>query len=368
MKLVIVAIPHAMTWFYTQTCVECLRRYPPVADGCECYIVVVDNSWDFSPSYRGITETDLSYFVKVVQNPKPNKFHASALDHVVETYDFDYLMTLENDVCVLRPDWLQWFMNNLETDPKWYAVGHWHHEGFINPSCTLYRGPVLRDMLAWCKTNASLKLRWGDNFEKTEDLIYRLPHESEATKRRALEWISGPFAERRGWPEGTILRERPTGQSKGPGHYEPGQLLYHWARENGDLGYLAMNTFTFEHHPGFPLQTLYGHGKNDREYQLDELLGGPSYASHFWCGTRGLNILKHDYDDSFEEAFASFMLQREARFWRQVVPDDIQRQTLALVQSHGFMTASKRQAKITAEDRNAEAYVVECYRKGGLDI
>src|SRR5205085_4386577 len=140
----------------------------------------------------------------IVPNIRSNKFHASALDCVVEEFDFDYLVALETDVLALRPTWLQWFVDQMR--PNDYAVGHWHHEQFINPSCTLYRGSVLRDMDRWCKAHLDPNvLRWGPLFGRTAPLDNNLPlsENPESVLTGLKDWIAGPFAEKRGWPAGT---------------------------------------------------------------------------------------------------------------------------------------------------------------------
>ena len=194
MKKVVVAIPHSHSWFWTQTCIASLARNPPRADGCEVEIVVVDNS-PWSPAIRGISDTVLGNHVEIVLNHKSNKFHASALDCVVEDFEFDYLMAMETDVLALRPTWLQWFMDLMkETD---FAVGMWHHESFVNPSCTLYRGDVLREMSKWCKGTLYLpkpggsegtmsvapqdELCWGPEFRKFAPLDNNLPMSENPT-------------------------------------------------------------------------------------------------------------------------------------------------------------------------------------------
>ena len=220
MKRIVVAIPHSHTWFWTQTCLASIVRNPPQAVGYEVEIVVVDNS-PWSPAIRGVGVVCPTPFsiedapLSVLDNYKTNKFHASALDCVVEKYDFDYLMALETDVLALKPSWLQWFVDQMR--PTDFAVGMWHHEQFINPSCTLYRGSVLRDMMRWCKDKAPQdELRWGPDFSKTAPLDNNLPmSENPAVVLQGLkDWIAGPFAEKRGWPEGTILKEKPSGQDR----------------------------------------------------------------------------------------------------------------------------------------------------------
>jgi hypothetical protein len=372
-KRVVVVIPHSHGWFWVQTCVSCLRRFPPVAKGCECQIVVVDNSWDFSPAIRGITETRLGDGITIIDNPKANKFHASALDHIVQTLDFDYLMAMESDVCVLRDGWLQWFMDQMA--PNFFAVGHWHHEQFINPSCTLYHGNVLRDMNVWCNASDSLMLRWGERFEQATEETAWSPR-TVAKKAELLDWICGPFAEKRGWSQGTVLRERPLYQMSGPERYEPGQALYHWARHNGDWGYLACPTHTAWRLPGWPFQTLYGvSDAPNREHELSELLGGDAYAAHFWLGTGSLNILKHPIGEEHDK-YMRYGLPREGRFWMQGVDSDIRKDTLALIKKHGWHSGSKRidlyhdrdHSTLLEEDRQAAALVESIYREAGVPI
>lgn len=372
MKKIVVAIPHSHTWFWTQTCVASLMRNPPQAEGCEIQIVVVDNS-PWSPAIRGVQRqyTALGDILSVTPNYKTNKFHASALDCVVEKYDFDYLMALETDVLTLRPTWLQWFVDQMkETD---YAVGMWHHEQFINPSCTLYRGSVLRDMLKWCKGGGvrcapQSLLRWGPNFEKTAPLDNNLPlNENPAEALTKIkEWIAGPFAEKRGWPEGTRLKEEPSGQHKGPGWYEPGQQLHHWAVDNG-YTYTVCPTLTTKRADNLPLQTLYGTSMPDPQRQLEAVeMFGNAETAHLWGGTRALDILKHPVTCQFVKSNTPMWLAREARFWRQVVPEDVQERTLDLIRRYGWHTTGQGSNHVSDRDHAAAEFVRVCYKEGGV--
>ncbi len=365
MLKIVVAIPHSHTWFWTQTCLACLQRNPPQAEGCEVSIVVVDNS-PWSPAIRGITDTVLGDRVAVRNNYKTNRFHASALDCIVEQDDFDLLMALETDVMVLHPGWLQWFMDQL----KWadYAVGAWHHEGFINPSCTLYRGCVLREMLEWCKKQGDV-LRWGDQFERSAPLDNNLPlNENPAQALQDIKgWIAGPFAEKRGWPVGTVLRERPSGQLKGAGWYEPGQQLHHWAVE-ADRTYTVCETLTTDVN-NVPVQTLYGSTMPDPQRQLEAVeLFGNAYAAHLWGGTRALDILKHPVTCGFVKANTPTWLAREARFWRHVVPPEVQRQTLDLIRKWGWHLTGQGNDVAGGDyrDRAAVEFIRACYEEGGV--
>jgi len=203
-KKIIVVIPHSHTFFWTQTCIASLMRNPPKAEGYEVSVCVVDNS-PWSPAIKGVPKLCPNSVMSlwVTTNDKTNKFHASALDSVVERYQFDYLMAWETDVLALRPTWLQWFMDQMK--PTDFAVGAWHHEQFINPSCTLYRGDVLREMNRWCKGNAhnilgkvpENELRWGENFSQTAPLDNNLPlSENPAEVLRGIKnWIAAAVSQ-----------------------------------------------------------------------------------------------------------------------------------------------------------------------------
>lgn len=395
MKRIVVAIPSSHAWLWLQTCVAALVRNPPQAAGFEVELVVIDNS-PWSPAIMGITHTDLRHGVRIIPNHKSNKFHASALDCVVETMEFDYLMALETDVLALSPGWLQWFVDQMRgTD---FAVGMWHHEQFVNPSCTLYRGSVLRDMAWWCRASNSNsapqdELRWGPEFSKTAPLDNNLPlSENPAAVLANLKgWIGGPFAEKRGWPAGTVLKEKPSGQEKGPGWYEPGQQLHHWAVEAG-YTYTICPTLTTHNAQGTPLQTMYGkwgvkeasasylssgrmvsgaigsvygydHG---RQLEAVEMFGNAQTA-HLWGGTRALDILKHPVTCEFVKANTPGWLAREARFWKHVVPPDVQAQTLDLIRRYGFHTTGQGTPDVTDRDREAAEFVRACYKDGGVE-
>ena len=367
MKKIVCVFPSSHAWFWLQTSVSSLLRNPPKADGYEVEIVVVDNS-PWSPAIRGIRDTRLGENVTIFDNYKGNKFHASGLDCVVEKFDFDLLMAMETDVLALRPTWLQWFVNQLK--PTDFAVGHWHHESFVNPSCTLYRGDVLRDMAAWCKIEAPQdELRWGENFSLTAPLDNNLPlSENPASVLQGLkDWICGTFAEKRGWPAGTKLKESPSGQLKGPGWYEPGQQLHHWAVNEG-YTYTVCETLTTKRNDGMPLQTLYGSNlmpDPGRQLSATEMFGNAE-AAHLWGGTRALDILKHPVTCQFVGSNTPFWLAREASFWRETVPADVQAQTLDLIRKYGWHLKGQGTAEVTDRDREASAFVRERYREGGV--
>lgn len=365
MKKIVVVIPHSHSWLWSQTCVASLKRNPPRADGCGVDIIVVNNS-PWSPAIRGITGTSLGEGVCVIPNHKSNKFHASALDCAVEDYDFDFMMAMETDVLALRPGWLQWFVDQMrETD---FAVGMWHHEKFVNPSCTLYRGSVLRDMAMWCRNHPDPNvLRWGPQFSKLQMIADRQPeHDYRSWYGEQIDWIAGPFAEKRGWPVGAVLREEPSGQMKGPGWYEPGQQLHHWAVEAGHTYTVCPSLTTTVNN--VPVQTFYGSTMPDPLRQLEAVeMFGNAETVHLWGGTRALDILKHEVTCEFVKSNTPKWLAREARFWREVVPLDVQMQTLELIRRYKWHYKGQGSDHVTERDKAAAEYVRACYREGGVE-
>lgn len=371
MEKIVVAIPHSHTWFWTQTCIASLVRNPPVAEDCEVEVVVINNS-PWSPAIVGLYDTSIlpknTSMLKwsIIDNFKSNKFHASALDCIVETFNFDYLMAFETDVLALRPPWLQRFLDaHRSTD---YAVGHWHHEQFVNPSCTLYAGEVLRRMMHWCKKRTpSDILYWGEQFKLQQPISVREPaRDYKDWFNEQIDWIAGPFADKRGWAEGTVLKEAPSGQLKGPGWYEPGQMLHHWAVEAG-YTYTVCPTLTTKRDDGVPLQTFYGASMPDPQRQLSAIeMFGNAETVHLWGGTRALDIIKHDVTCEFVKSNTPFWLAREAQFWLQTVPASIQAETLALIRKHGWHFKGQGTENVTDRDRTAAEYVRQCYEQGGV--
>lgn len=373
MKRIVVAIPHSHTWFWTQTCIASLIRNPPNAKDCLVAVCVVNNS-PWSPSIKGALalmppkyKSNVMFWVE--DNHKSNKFHASALDCVVERCNFDYLMALETDVMALKPGWLQWFIDQMR--PTNYAVGMWHHEQFVNPSCTLYRGDVLREMNDWCKSHPDPDvLRWGEDFSKSQPIELRQPERDYRDWfDQNVSWIQGPFAEKRGFPQGTVMKEQPSGQMKGPGWYEPGQQLHHWATNHG-YSYTICPTMTTKRSDSLPLQTLYGSTMPDPERQLEAVeLFGNAYTAHLWGGTRALDILKHEVTCQFVKANTPMWLAREARFWKQTVPEEIQERTLELIRKYGWHTTGQGNSIPggSERDRKAVEYIRECYKAGGVE-
>jgi hypothetical protein len=105
----------------------------------------------------------------------------------------------------------------------------------------------------------------------------------------------------------------------------------------------------------------------DHQRQLEAVeLFGNGQTVHLWGGTRALDILKHPVTCQFVKANTPQWLAREARFWKHVVPADIQAQTLELIQRHGWHITGQGSDHVSDRDREAAEYVKQCYEAGGV--
>lgn len=343
MKILCV-LPHSHTWFWTQTALCSFLDKPPGLENAEIQWLVVDNSYEWSPTYYGYEAIAEHYGTRHLifrDNTQVSKFHATALDFAIETFDVDYLMALETDVLALKDGWLAWYFTRMrETD---YAVGAWHHEAYVNPSCTLYRGTVLREMAAWCRANESPIMHWGPDFQ----FVGTLPD--------GLARSMGPFAEKRGWPPNTLLKTAPSGQLRGEGWYEPGQQLHHWAEEHGYTWTVLPTQTIIDPERQIPTGTFY---LPQADAPIDTAL-----TAHLWGGTRALDLLKHPVSDPTVLQNFTFWLAREARYWKAIVPPEVQAETLRLIRKHGWYSRP-----MTERDVAAVATVQAAYADGGVVI
>jgi len=342
MKIIITfAMSH--TWLWPQTCLTQLKKFNPGVEDCQ--IIVVDNAWDWSPAARGLGLFD----VTVVNNQRQSKWHGTALDYIIDTFDADYLFTMESDVMVLRDGWLKWYLDKIqgvseEGEAACYAVGHWHGEAFINPSATLYDMNVLKQAQAAFRANKDPMMYWGEDFQKSESII---PHYD-----KFLEDV-GAFSEKRGFPPGTKMKcGNPTGQLRGPGWYEPAQQLHHWAVENG-YGFIVANTIhEIDSERQIPIGTFY------TDSTIEE-----ANTVHLWGGTRALDILKHPVSDPTVLNNFEYWLEREARYWKMVVDPKIQAETIELIKKHGWYNRD-----MTERGAQAVRQIHAAYAKGGVSI
>lgn len=342
--MIVLAMAHSTSWFLTQTCLQSLRACPPEIPGENVQVVIVDNSWDFSPSIMGITETELGEGVTVINNPLRVRSHGGALDLAFERLKPDFLAICETDVTATRPGWLQAFWAMMQ--PSDFVVGGWHLvEQYIAPCVAIFRGRVLSEVVEWSGKNPTRELRWGMTFEKvgmmTDD-----------------EWDgrTTPFGERRGWPAGTVLKVPSRCQDVGPGWYEPGHVLFHWG-VNAGYTYSVMPSVTERggHDGTIPVGTFYG----DRNC---------AWCVHWSCGTRGLTTMfvpdgNQDWVDPWIGLNREWLLRREATQWLQSVPKAVQDKTLDLIRKHGW-----RIGNVTEGNRRAIVEAERIYREAGIPL
>ena len=352
---VIIAIPVAHTFLFQDICLSQLVKFDPGIANIK--VVVVTNSHQWSDSYKNAVEwsmqDDLPFPIEVIPNDRASTWHGTALDCAVEHFDADYFFAMEPDVLILSDDWLSWFIRKMEETVDCFSVGHWHAEGFVNPSATLYRMDLLKEAFREFRANKDPMMYWGPNFERSENII--------AHYDRFLDDV-GPFSEKRGWPPGTRLKgPTPSGQLRGPGWYEPAQQLHHWAVEKG-FSYVSVPCQHYIHpERKIPVGTYYRGDTNTRPFKEDLPEGADFLMVHVWGGTRALDILKHPVSDPTVNNNAEFWLRREAALWKKVVPAERKQVTLRLMRESGWYNRPT-----TEREDAAVRTVLGYYEKEGL--
>ncbi len=333
---IVVAIPHQLTWFWTQTCIAALKRHTSLP----IEIVVVDNGWDHSPSIRGITQTRLGEGVRVLNADSLAVYtHSTALNQAFrETWPMDYFVSLDSDCVITKDGWLEDALTRLR--PTDFATGAWHPEGGVTCSFALYRGEAIKAMADASAADPDRQLHWGENFEKTALVSDTHRGFSQAA---VDELLSGPFSNVRGFLPGTVMKETPTGQRKGPGWYEPAQMFHYWAVQNGWTYTACPARIIYDAPKGIPTGMFYG---VDQDSGLDyDQARVACWAVHFFGGTRAWDFLNPrggNLDDSAIVNNMAFWIEREAGWWLHVVPEDVRTVTLDLIRKYGFATGTPR--------------------------
>lgn len=335
---VVIAIPLAHTWLWPHSCLARLFQFNP--GDVDYHIVVVDNSWEWATAGYHISDIWKGKEFDVVTNDRHSHWHGTALDYVVEHYDAEWLFAMETDVLALRDGWLQWYIDKAPANHDVFAIGHWHGEQFINPSATLYNMPMLKRAMAEFRSNKDPNMYWGPNFERSDNIL--------AHYDKFLEDV-GPFSEKRGWRPGTVVDPAPTGQLRGPGWYEPGQQVYHWAEMNGFRSIVLPCSHVCDPERSIPVGTFYG--------------TDPYYIVHTWGGTRALDILKHPVSDPTVNNNMGFWLEREAEVFRTVVPTDIQDKVIDKFNEVGWYNRL-----MSDREKEASRLINGHYRRGGINL
>lgn len=343
MSKVIIAIPVAHTILYQDICLSQLLKFDPGINDIK--VVIVSNAFDWSPTIENMVDLALDdhhpFQIEVAQNDRAAKWHGTALDYVVEYYDSEYLFTMEPDVLILADDWLKWFLEKAKNG-NIFSVGHWHGEGFINPSATLYRMDALKDAFSEFRANQDPNMYWGPNFERFQSI---LPHYD-----RFLEDV-GPFSEKRGFSPGTKLKgPEPSGMLRGAGWYEPAQQLHHWAVEKGYDYEAVPCRHDIDPERSIPIGTYYG---NEPDF----------YLVHLWGGTRALDLLKHPVEDPTVKNNMEFWLKREAELWMKLVPEDRKEVTRRLFKEKGWFNR-----EISDREAHAVREILKYYQAGGIEF
>jgi len=140
-----ILIPTHRTPELTKLCLRLLRKHTP-ADVAR--VIVIDNdSQDATVEYlRGLKwiellERDIS------ADTDPTQSHARALDRGFIEVDTPYVLSIHTDTLIKRPDWLDYLLHSIKTDPNCAGAGSWKLE-HVSPLKRLTQ-PADKQLKAW---------------------------------------------------------------------------------------------------------------------------------------------------------------------------------------------------------------------------
>lgn len=121
-----ILLPHYKTLELTKFCLRSLRKY---TDPARLQVIVIDNgSQDASTEYL----RSLSWITLIEREPVPGEgvatAHARALDLGLTQATAPYVLSMHTDTIVTSPRWLDYLIENIESDPRVAGVGSWKLE------------------------------------------------------------------------------------------------------------------------------------------------------------------------------------------------------------------------------------------------
>lgn len=125
-KNVTILIPNYKTPTLTKLCLRLIRKH---TDLSKAKIIVIDNdSKDESLSYLKTISWITLIERKLVPNESPPLSHARALDMGLEEVDTPYVLSIHTDTLVKNPQWLNFLIQQIESNPDVGGVGSWKLE------------------------------------------------------------------------------------------------------------------------------------------------------------------------------------------------------------------------------------------------
>ncbi len=129
-------VPNYKTPDITRLCLRLLRRH---TDSSRIHVIAIDNgsgggdeSLDYLRSLNWIELIER----QVVPGESPGASHAAALDMALERVTTPYVMSIHTDTFVLRDDWLDFLLKQIESDDNIAGVGSWKLE--VKPGWKLF--------------------------------------------------------------------------------------------------------------------------------------------------------------------------------------------------------------------------------------
>lgn len=121
-----ILLPHYKTLELTKFCLRSLRKY---TDPARIQVIVIDNgSKDASTEYL----RSLSWITLIEREPVPGEgvatAHARALDLGLRQATAPYVLSMHTDTIITSPRWLDYLVENIESDSRVAGVGSWKLE------------------------------------------------------------------------------------------------------------------------------------------------------------------------------------------------------------------------------------------------
>ena len=272
--------------------------------------IYVAATWPGHPSIKALTETPLGDNVTVMDCVRRKQSHATGLDEILELIwdkGYEYMFCTETDCRAMKPGWLDWYIQQIESKPNVGMAGLFWKEGTnhynINPSATLYRVDMLKKYHTEVTDNNE-GVFWHPRGNKTD---------TDGGMDSNIKDVAGVFSETRGIKDPTPAQKQQIEQGVPQASwFEPGSWLYY--RSIGEYEFVAVpNDHIYQQWGGgrAPEGTYYG-SKAD------------PWLIHYWGGTRCYDWLKHPINDRFVLGCVQGWTIRENNVWKATVPEEYQ--------------------------------------------
>ena len=318
MSKVAIALSHGHASKWLQVIIHSLRTMENDID-TDIYVAA---TWPGHPSLKAITETPLGDNVHIHECVRRRQSHATGLDEVLELIaerEYKYMFCTETDCMAMKPGWLDWFVQQMQSKENCGMAGFFWNEGTnhynINPSATLYDVEMLLKYNQECRDNNE-GIFWHPRGNRMD---------TDGGMDPNIKEVVGCFAETRGIkdpsPEQRKQIEKGVPQAA---WFEPGAWLYY--RSLGEYEHVAV-----------PVDHIYQQWAGGRAPE-GTYYGGKANCQfvHFWGGTRAWDHLKHPVSDRFVKGCSPQWLDREQQVWCSTVPEEYRMKVVEIYKELGL--------------------------------